>query len=320
MKKNKLFIYSVVLFLILVSGAWTINSFSSEPPEDSSPVFTETKPDTPAPKQQEPDPPENEMKQEEEDTDAASENAITENDVQEAVAAMVKENRALVIDPDVKMVAIGDSLTQGVGDSTGNGGYVGILEKTIGSSSISASSFNIANYGKRGNRTDQLIKRMEEPAITSSIEEADVILLTIGANDIMHIVRSNINNLTYEAFADETDSYENRLEDVFQTIRSKNEEAPIYLIGLFNPFHIYFENIPELNQIVEDWNTIGQETAEEGGNASFIPIDDLFQQADESYYAEDNFHPNERGYLQIAERVFQYIKPEISTSESDETE
>ncbi|MFB4163230.1 SGNH/GDSL hydrolase family protein [Alteribacillus sp. JSM 102045] len=315
MKKNKLFIYSIVLFLILVSGAWTINSFSFEPPQENRTVQQETK--QAAKEQNEPAPPENEENKE---MDSTPEKSLTENDIQQAVAAMVKENRPLVINPDVKMVALGDSLTQGVGDSTGNGGYVGILEKTIGSSSISASSFSIENYGKRGNRTDQLIKRMEEPELSSSLEDADIILLTIGANDIMHIVRSNINNLTYEAFAAENDEYENRLDNVFDTIRSKNEDAPIYLIGLFNPFQMYFENIPELNQIIEDWNTIGEETAAEDENATFVPIDDLFQEADESYYAADNFHPNEQGYFQIAERVFQYIEPEISTTESDETE
>lgn len=47
--------------------------------------------------------------------------------------------------------------------------------------------------GKRGSRIDELLV----------IEDADIVLITIGANDIMRIVRENFNHLTYELFVNE---------------------------------------------------------------------------------------------------------------------
>nr|WP_275899651.1 SGNH/GDSL hydrolase family protein [Bacillus piscicola] len=214
------------------------------------------------------------------------------------------------------MVAVGDSLTQGVGDPTGNGGYIGILEEIIEDTS-SAPSFEIKNYGKRGNRTDQLLKRLDEPKLSLDLKDADVVLITIGANDIMKVVKGNFTQLTYEAFFQETDDYRDRLEDIFEKIRSKNEGAPIYLVGVFNPFNMYFSNIPELDKIVEDWNAMGRETVEEYEDATFVPIHDLFENVGESYYADDHFHPNRRGYALMAERVFHYLEPELTEKQSE---
>src|SRR5699024_11591904 len=92
----------------------------------------------------------------------------------------------------IKITTIGDSLTKGCGDEEDNGGYVSILEDTINKDN---DLVEIDNFGKRGNRTDQLIDRMEEPEIKESLEEADIILITIGANDIMQIFKENFTDL-----------------------------------------------------------------------------------------------------------------------------
>src|SRR5699024_6742235 len=70
-----------------------------------------------------------------------------------------KYNKAMkrIFKNDIKITAIGDSLTQGVGEEEDNGGYVGILKDTINKDN---DLVEIDNFGKRGNRTDQLIDRM----------------------------------------------------------------------------------------------------------------------------------------------------------------
>src|SRR5699024_3456097 len=93
-----------------------------------------------------------------------------------------KFNKAMkrILKNDNKITEIADSLTKGAGEEEDNGGYVGILEDTINKDN---DLVEIDNFGKRGNRTDQLIDRMEEPEVKESLEEADIILITIGAND-----------------------------------------------------------------------------------------------------------------------------------------
>ena len=58
----------------------------------------------------------------------------------------------------------------------------------------------LTNLAKRGRRSDQLIDKLEEPEVQSSVKTADLIFLTIGGNDIMKVVKSNLFNLKTEPF------------------------------------------------------------------------------------------------------------------------
>ncbi|KGP74064.1 hypothetical protein N782_17135 [Pontibacillus yanchengensis Y32] len=238
--------------------------------------------------------------------------------IKEAFSHVIDGAKGIFIRENLDIVAIGDSLTEGVGDSTNNGGYVGIVESTLQENKNNV-EISIKNFGKRGNRTDQLLKRLEEDKIASSIEDSDLILITIGANDIMKVVKNNATNLNYQAFVQEQKSYRNQLQEIFTTIRNKNDEASIYLIGLYNPFNQYFSNIPELEQIIQDWNSISKDVVRENEGVEFIPIKDLFENPTQPLYSEDNFHPNENGYKLMAKRVLDSIKSEIEKIEDENT-
>jgi lysophospholipase L1-like esterase len=204
---------------------------------------------------------------------------------------------------NLRIVAIGDSLTQGVGDSTGQGGYVGILDTYINRDRKIAT---FENLGKRGNRTDQLLVRLDEPGISSSIQDADMILITIGANDIMKVLKENFMDITYKDFSDERVYYESRLREILSKINKQNPNASIYLIGFYNPFQQYFNHIKELDMIVDDWNNTSKKVAEEF-DATFIPTKDLFINTNTNLFADDHFHPNDNGYQLIAERILNYL-------------
>lgn len=207
-------------------------------------------------------------------------------------------------DHKAHMVAVGDSLTQGVGDTNDEGGYVGILDNTINQKDHLV---DIDNYGKRGNRSNQLLKQLKTQEISDAIKDADIVTITIGANDIMQVLKENITNLSYDDFQKEQTNYEQRLQQIFDQITDLNPDADIYLIGLYNPYEKYFPDIQELEAIVEDWNTTGEKVTNEYENTTFIPIIDLFKQADEAILADDKFHPNTRGYKRIAKRVLKNL-------------
>lgn len=208
---------------------------------------------------------------------------------------------------DVNIVAIGDSLTQGIGDESEQGGYVGIIDRTI---NHNEEVVHFDNFGKNGNRTDQLLVRLEDPDIVDRIEDAHIVLITIGANDIMQVAKENFTNLTYDKFAAEQDHFEQRLNEIFETIRDLNGNTQIYLLGIYNPFEKYFPEVEELNQIVDDWNKISKRTTESYDDAIFIPVKDLFDDADVDLFSDDNFHPNIIGYERMAKRVITYLRSE----------
>jgi lysophospholipase L1-like esterase len=207
------------------------------------------------------------------------------------------------IPKNLKIVSIGDSLTQGVGDSTKNGGYVPYLENHLESmEGIKNAQFH--NYGVRGNRTDQLLKRLKEAKVKKSIEEADVVMITIGGNDVMKIFRENLSHLSLEVFQEEKRLYQNRLNEIMKTIKSYNSDAGIVLVGLYNPFNTWFSDIDEVNQIISNWNSSSEQVLSRYDKTLFIKIDDLFIDSGDTLLYEDYFHPNDEGYKLIADRMF----------------
>lgn len=250
---------------------------------------------------------ETEPEEEEETFAVVEEETDEEESFTERLTLVIQETMGRIFQREVNIVAIGDSLTRGVGDETGRNGYVGILERSLNQEREVA---NFENFGVPGNRTDHLLERLDEPEIVYALHEADLVLLTIGANDIMRVARENLMNLEIGDFMEERDLYEERLEEILFTIQEENEDAAIYLLGLYNPFEQYFEDIEELNQIVDAWNDTAIDLAEELENVTFIPMADLFADQDEPVFADDNFHPSYTGYYLMAERVLDYISEE----------
>lgn len=304
MKKWRWIGATILSFLIAI---FIIAAFIYTPEEDNPQKQKETTEITPA-QESEPD-----MDEEvpDEETQTEENDSKLSEELREVFTGVIESARDLFLKENLDIVAIGDSLTQGVGDSTEKGGYIGILEGTFNSNDETA-RVEIENFGKRGNRTDQLLKRMESEEISNSINNADLVLITIGANDVMKVVKNNFTSLDYQDFVEAEEGYESRLHAIIQRIEELNPDAPVYLLGLYNPFNQYFTNIPELGQIMGDWNAISRGVINDYEQATFIPIRDLFEGSEEELlWEEDFFHPNERGYKKMAERVLEYIREDI---------
>ncbi|WP_173918427.1 SGNH/GDSL hydrolase family protein [Halobacillus sp. Marseille-Q1614] len=297
-------------FLALIVITLIYNPVENETqvlPEDSHQEETEPE------EAKEPD--EDEAASEEEDATEEEEQASVGEGIREAFSSVIENARNLFLRDDLKIVAIGDSLTQGVGDRTENGGYVGILEDNFNQSN-ETTNFTIDNFGRRGDRTDQLLERMESRDMTSSIKDADIVLITIGANNVMQVIEHNFTSLSYDDFPPARANYAVELEEIFSTIEEANPNASIYLVGLYNPFNQYFDHIPALAQIMNEWNRESESIIDDRENVTFIPIKDIFEGNEKELLWEvDHFHPNEEGYKQMAKRVLEYIRDDIEEIE-----
>ncbi|SDQ11574.1 SGNH/GDSL hydrolase family protein [Virgibacillus salinus] len=246
--------------------------------------------------------PDKEIETEDEQPEEETKEPITK--FREIISGALQGTIDFFTNKEAHVAAIGDSLTQGVGDKVVDGGYIGILDNTINKDN---QLVTFENYGKRGNRSSQLLKRLEQPEIAQSVKEADIVLITIGANDIMQVVKENFSDLTIKDFSQERIAYKERLKIIFERIKDLNSDADIYLLGFYNPFEKYFKDLEELGMIVENWNNTGKNVTEQYENATFIPTVDLFEDTDKNLIADDNFHPNHLGYQRIAKRVLEHI-------------
>lgn len=231
----------------------------------------------------------------------------------------------------IRLVALGDSLTEGVGDSTNAGGFVPLLSQEL-TDKYQLNAVQTDNYGKAGNRTDQILARIKKSTkMQQSIKKADVITLTTGGNDVMKVVRNELmNGINVGSFTTPQTDYVKNLEKLYTEIRKLNKDAPIYQLGIYNPFYLSFSDITELQTIVDNWNNTSEKAVRKQKNAYFIPINDLLykgidgkigvdtkivsdgtsesgkvsQTINNLISTTDNFHPNNLGY-QIMSNAFQ---------------
>jgi lysophospholipase L1-like esterase len=219
-----------------------------------------------------------------------------------ASAVVYEEIPADFVPKEIRIISAGDSLTEGVGDSTKTGGYLPYL-RTLLEEEKGIKEVDFYNFGVKGNRTPQLLKRLQTEDMKETLAAADLVILTIGGNDIMKVVRDNISNLQLSVFEKEREVYTNNLVEIMNSIIRVNPEAYIVLVGVYNPFSQWFSDIQELDKIVSDWNEASQRVVSNYSNAYFVGIEDLFINPAESLLHTDNFHPNDKGYELIAERL-----------------
>ncbi|MEC0665607.1 GDSL-type esterase/lipase family protein [Priestia flexa] len=210
---------------------------------------------------------------------------------------------------ELEAVAIGDSLTEGIGDESKKGGYVPFIEQYIAKKN-EVENVTISNLGKKGNRTDQLLARLKNPSIASKVSRADMIYVTIGGNDVMKVVRDYFYDISIKTFETEKSKYEKRLNEVFQRIRKLNPNAHIYLIGFYNPFFKTLSDMKEINVVIDEWNQASQQVAMNYENVTYVKIDDVFYDSSDNLLGKDEFHPNKKGYELMAERISDAMEEE----------
>ncbi|MFC7370138.1 SGNH/GDSL hydrolase family protein [Fictibacillus iocasae] len=202
----------------------------------------------------------------------------------------------------IKVAALGDSLTRGTGDDNGKG-YVGYLIEQL--KKKSDKDISIANSAIKGERSDGLLEQLKQPQIQRQIANADVIVMTIGGNDLFRGGEA-LENLETGGLEENKVQYIKNLEAIYTAIRKQNPQAEIFHVGLYNPF-INMQDADLTTGAVRDWNFAAADTAAKFEKIVYVPTFDLFQLRAENYLYSDQFHPNAEGYKLIAERVASLI-------------
>jgi lysophospholipase L1-like esterase len=196
------------------------------------------------------------------------------------------------------VVALGDSLTRGTGDETGKG-YVGDVIEEI--KKRTKQPVTLLNLGINGQRSDQLVKQVQQKEVQRQIKSADLLLVTIGGNDLFKggqgLLDVQMGNI------DETEKkYLKNLSFIFKQIRQSNQNANVFFVGLYNPF-INLSEGKDISKVIRRWNYDSAEISATFPKVIFVPTFDLFELKVNDYLYADKFHPNTKGYQLIAERV-----------------
>ncbi|MED0904600.1 SGNH/GDSL hydrolase family protein [Bacillus nitratireducens] len=202
----------------------------------------------------------------------------------------------------LQIVSLGDSLTRGVGDKEGIG-YIGRMKEDL--QKDYKQKVALTNLAVSGAKMPDLLKQIESSGAQYSIKQADVIVLTIGGNDLFPGWES-LGKIDLETYRPDTATFQNEAKKIIEEIRKLNTDSPIFWLGLYNPFEDV-EDLKGSSNIVVDWNASLEKLALNDKNVYITPTFDLFQNRGKELLYSDHFHPNEVGYTYMADRLVQNV-------------
>ena len=198
-----------------------------------------------------------------------------------------------------RIVALGDSLTRGAGDAAGGGGYP---ERIAAALRKAGRTVSVDNLAVDGSETGDFLRQMEDADVARRVAAADLIVVSIGGNDLSHSLRSVVPG---ETAADPTkaalEAASLNLQRVLPLLRKSNPPAPIRILGLYNPFPEGFDKRMAKETLLR-WNVALEEASYSVSGASVVPTADLFDERPDRL-SPDRFHPGPNGYGEIASRV-----------------
>jgi len=208
------------------------------------------------------------------------------------------------------VVALGDSLTRGTGDETGDG-YVRKTVKSL-AQALGKPVQLVNNLAINGQTAAELVDRLDQKGVRESIARADIVLMTIGGNDLFQIAQSGGSvaeggDVSPELLREKLPGTEPLLDRIFAKLRKINPGARIVYVGLYNPFY----DMPAARSVsatILEWNDYAHRIAASDGNMTVVPTYDLFEANVGAYLSSDHFHPNAQGYARIAARIVQALQ------------
>lgn len=207
----------------------------------------------------------------------------------------------------IHYIALGDSLTRGIGDEEDKYGFTGRLASYLEEQPI-IEKVHFDNRGKNGRRSDQLLNLLKRGHYDEELKKANLISITLGGNDVMKVVKSDVFNLKEKMFMEALDPFQKRYMEIITEIRARNNHAPILIVGFYNPFSIITDDTAAFDGILSAWNDTIEKVANEDINACFVPVADLFTSNDDLVYHTDFFHPNTNGYKRMMKRVIERLR------------
>ena len=207
--------------------------------------------------------------------------------------------RNLVAHPK-KVIAIGDSLVYGFGDSEGGGWVERLRRQWMDPASQGPILYNL---GVRGDGVDQVSKRLEREFCDRGElrhRTPDVLVLSFGVNDSARAGRADGRPVT------DLDTFELALEQLLKQVCTL---CPVYFVGMIpvNESAMPFANILHFSQAEQRrYREVTMRLCAEN-NVPYLDLFEQWTQHDSAWICDrlcaDGIHPNVLGYRTILESV-----------------
>lgn len=199
-------------------------------------------------------------------------------------------------------VALGDSLSTGVGASMFSPGFVQryrrISEREL------QRQIQLSVFARSGNDTSDLVQLLKEASVRSAIKSAQIITITAGGNDLIHAYEKYKSNQNEEMMIDVFKKYKKNISKIICSVHGLmgdvHHQYIIRISNLYNPLpddKLANKWVKRFNQYL---NTFHNEC-----NIQIVDLFTLFKENREELLTYDHIHPNDRGHQRIAETFYQ---------------
>lgn len=206
-------------------------------------------------------------------------------------------------DNTLRIVALGDSITYGTGDPEKKGYIHRLQSLLVEEKNVHA---RIYNYAVPKYTTEDILAQLNDKEKLQQIRKADRLILFVGTNDLRRSASYQFQQLNLKEIHNGKKVYLKNLQHILEIVRMENNDAPIYVLGLFHPY-VQYENEKEIQLMIEDWNNDIEDTIGSFKRTHFVPTIDLFLEKRKADYFSDSLHPNPKGYKLIADRLVNVI-------------
>lgn len=203
----------------------------------------------------------------------------------------------------IKIAAFGDSIAHGTGDPLNKGFVVRFKEQfeEYKDVTILLSNFGIPKY-----KTEDVLRQLQDEAIKNEIKESNYLILNIGKNDFRNSAEYKFDQINPDNMNEGKKVFTQNLLQIILKIRKENANAPIFVMGLYNPYR-ESRNSLQLSKLIDNWNKEISLVLSGFDQCVFVPTLDLFIDKPKKRYFTDSIHPNAAGYQLISERLFEEI-------------
>lgn len=195
----------------------------------------------------------------------------------------------------IATLVLGDSLARGTGDESGLG-IGGRLAQDLRAAHREVRP--VVSLAINGARTGDLVKQLQSRNVRTLIGESNVIVISIGGNDLWGT--TDLRTAPLRNPETVMEDVLNRVGEIVKSTRAANPNARIFFLGLYNPLATtQAGNV--LTPLVNRWNAKLLERFGADSNFTVVPTSDIFSHRDRLSF--DRFHPSDEGYALIARRI-----------------
>ncbi len=201
-----------------------------------------------------------------------------------------KDNAGPICSP-FKYVALGDSLTYGIGTNNYQESYPYLISKNLANRNGGETPLTLYNYSWPGDKSSDLIEKFLPYAI---LEQPDIVTVLIGVNDIHDQISA----------ADFKINYDKILAGLTSKTKAKIYVVSIPYIGsnklILPPYNFYFDyKTKQFNKIIKELAL--------KYNVAYVDLyaatSNLFKKSG-AHYSADLFHPSVSGYALWGQLIY----------------